>query len=111
MGSSLGALPRLPGTLMQCNALTRPHTRAQEKKRGPEWNVHISGAPNRLRRETAFMCNIRFRNDLPEVGAAQQCVHLSVGGWAGGRGQAGSLAMPLAAVAAQLPPLVLPPSG
>ncbi|KAI7839176.1 hypothetical protein COHA_007066 [Chlorella ohadii] len=39
----------------------------KEKKRGPEWNVHISGAPNRLRRETAFMCNIRFRNDLPEI--------------------------------------------
>ncbi|PRW33241.1 RNA polymerase II-associated factor 1-like protein [Chlorella sorokiniana] len=39
----------------------------KEKKRGPEWNVHISSAPNRLRRETAFMCNIRFRNDLPEI--------------------------------------------
>ena len=25
--------------------------------------------PNRLRRDTAFLCNIRFRNDLPEVGA------------------------------------------
>lgn len=67
---SLGALPRPPSALGQPSMLTRPPLHAQEKKRGPEWNVHISTAPNRLRRETAFMCNIRFRNDLPEVGSA-----------------------------------------
>ncbi|KAL4421193.1 hypothetical protein ABPG77_010068 [Micractinium sp. CCAP 211/92] len=40
----------------------------QEKKRGPEWQVRIDTAkPNRLRRETAFLCNIRFKNDLPEI--------------------------------------------
>lgn len=42
----------------------------QDKKRGPEWNVRIAtDKPNRLRRETAFLCNIRFKNDLPEVSA------------------------------------------
>ena len=25
------------------------------------------GEPNRLKRETPFICNIKFRNDLPEV--------------------------------------------
>ncbi|KAL4439914.1 hypothetical protein ABPG75_002915 [Micractinium tetrahymenae] len=40
----------------------------QEKKRGPEWQVRIAtDKPNRLRRETAFLCNIRFKNDLPEI--------------------------------------------
>lgn len=40
----------------------------QEKKRGPEWQVRIdTSKPNRLRRETAFLCNIRFKNDLPEI--------------------------------------------
>ena len=42
----------------------------QDKKRGPEWQVRIPSGPNRLRRETAFLCNIRFRNDLPEVRTA-----------------------------------------
>ncbi|EFN52725.1 hypothetical protein CHLNCDRAFT_138263 [Chlorella variabilis] len=38
-----------------------------EKRGGPEWNVRISSNPNRLRRDTAFLCNIRFKNDLPEI--------------------------------------------
>ena len=66
----LGALPRRPSAPKVLRILTKTFQRVQEKKRGPEWNVHISQGPNRLRRETAFMCNIRFRNDLPEVPAA-----------------------------------------
>lgn len=39
----------------------------QQKKSGPEWEVRVPTEPGRLRRETAFLCNIRFKNDLPEV--------------------------------------------
>jgi hypothetical protein len=41
---------------------------AVQEKRKPEWDVSIPREPSRLHRDTAFLCNIRFRNDLPEVG-------------------------------------------
>ena len=52
----------------------------QEKKRGPEWDLKIPSGPSRLRRETAFICNIRFKNDLPEVRAAGCCCLLAAHG-------------------------------
>jgi len=64
-----------PITLALCLELPDPpnrpaHHTLQEKKPGPEWDVRIdTSKPNRLRRETAFLCNIRFKNDLPEVPA------------------------------------------
>jgi hypothetical protein len=51
----------------------------QEKKRGPEWELKIPSGPSRLRRETAFICNIRFKNDLPEV-RATACILLLLAG-------------------------------
>ncbi|KAI3431753.1 hypothetical protein D9Q98_004795 [Chlorella vulgaris] len=39
----------------------------KEEKRKPEWDVSIPREPSRLHRDTAFLCNIRFRNDLPEI--------------------------------------------
>ncbi|GAB4823600.1 hypothetical protein N2152v2_010646 [Parachlorella kessleri] len=37
------------------------------KKRGPEFLIKLPSQPSRLRRETPFICNVRFKNDLPEV--------------------------------------------
>ena len=51
----------------------------QDKKRGPEWDLKIPSDPSRLRRETAFICNIRFKNDLPEVLAAAAGAAAAVG--------------------------------
>lgn len=37
------------------------------KKRGPEFPIRLPSAPTRLRRDTPFICNIKFKNDLPEI--------------------------------------------
>eukprot|EP00887_Chlorella_sp_A99_P000478 scaffold17.g478.t1 len=45
----------------------RKEARPEERK-GKEVTLRLPrGEPNRLRRGTAFLCNIRFRNDLPEI--------------------------------------------
>ena len=67
---------------LPCGSLAqrRPWHCMQEKRgKGPE--VHIvlpRGEQNRLRRGTAFLCKIGFKNDLPEVGlpCAIALVHL-----------------------------------
>lgn len=63
-----------PRTAPSSEAIPRASQRApwgmcsvQAKKRGPEFMIKLPSAPSRLRRDTPFIANIRFKNDLPEV--------------------------------------------